>query len=182
MTMHLAYATTGREFEVEEALTERGFEVWCGKRVEFLRRGKKRRAEAVTTPKLPNYLFISLTGQEWHDLRSRPTKYLAPTMYTLTEQDMRGPKGFERFRELTDESYQRGLGVAERNNAAEMVQFKEGEALIDLKGRFGEQAMKFRRIVERANDFPLIEAEAEMMGRTVTVRLDPLDVRATDAA
>ena len=70
--------------------------------------------------------------------------------------------------------------MAERNNAAEMVQFKKGQELVDLRGRFADQALYFRSIVERNNDFPMIEAETEMMGRIVSVHLDPLDVKGAD--
>ena len=174
---YLAYATTGREAEVEAELQARGFKVWCGRKVEFVRKGKRRRAEAVISPKLPNYLFITMTADEWHRLHSRPLKYLAKTSYVLRRDD---EEDFAKFRALVDMDHQEGLRVAERNNAAEMVQFKEGQALVDLRGRFGEQALRFRGIVERVHDFPVIEAETEMMGRIVSVHLDPLDVKGAD--
>lgn len=174
MTTYLAYATSNKEFEVQQALEERGFTVWCGRKVDFLRRGKKRRAEAVISPKLPNYLFLTLTDDEWHEMRSKPVKYLAPTMYLLKQHD---EEQLNHFKALVDYDHAEGMKIAERNDKAEMVQFTKGQDLVDLRGRFGEQALKFRRIVERANDYPLVEVETEMMGRVVTVRLDPLDVK-----
>lgn len=170
--MYLAYATTGKEFEVETELKARGFDVWCGRKVDFLRRGKKRRAEAVITPKLPNYLFLSLSDKEWHDLHRKPVKYLAPTKHLLRRDD---EEQLKTFRHIVDIDHQEGLKVAERNNVAEMAQFKEGQLLTDLRGRFAETALRFRRMVEAAGE-PFIEAETDMMGRVVTVRLDPLDV------
>jgi hypothetical protein len=174
MTRYLAYAASGKEFEVEETLRERGFDVWCGRKVSFVRRGKKRRAEAVISPKLPNYVFLSLTPEEWHAMHSKPIKHMARTMYVLQTRD---EKQLANFQYLVDAEHQEGLRVAERNDKAEMVQFEAGQDLVDLRGRFGEQALRFKRMVERAEDFPLIEAETEMMGRVVTVRLDPLDVK-----
>ena len=84
---YLAYATTGKETEVENELQARGFKVWCGRKVEFVRKGKRRRAEAVESPKLPNYLFITMTADEWHRLHSRPLKHLAKTTYVLRRDD-----------------------------------------------------------------------------------------------
>lgn len=171
--IYLAYATTGKEFDVTQALQERGFNVWCGRKVNFLRRGKKRRAEAVITPKLPNYVFLNLTAHEWHDLHSRPVKHLASTMYVLRRDD---ESQLEAFKQIVDLDYQEGMRIAERNNVSEMAQFKKGQELTDLRGRFADNALRFRRMVEAAGQFPMVEAETNMMGRVVTVRLDPLDV------
>ncbi len=173
---HLAYAASGREFEVETALTELNFDVWCGRTVEFIRAGKERRAEAQEKPKLPNYLFLSLTVDEWHELRKSQIKHLAKTMMMLRRDDERQ---LDKFKAMVHAGLEEGRRIAKSNDRAKMVEFTAGQELIDLKGRFGEQALKFRKIVERAHQlYPLIQAETEMMGQTVLVELDPLDVRA----
>ncbi len=177
--IYLAYATTGKEFEVEQSLEDLGIDVWCGRKIEFLRRGKKRYAEPVESPYLPNYLFLSLSEDEWHQVMGSQVKHLAKTTYQLSGRDERH---FDKFKNAVWDESLEAQAIIKRNDTAAMNQFKAGQKIKDLQGRFGEQLLKFRRIVEAAHElFPMIEAETEMMGQTVTVRLDPLDVVADSA-
>lgn len=184
MSTYLAYATTGKEFEVADRLKELGFDLWCGREITFVRKGKRRRPEAVERPKLPNYLWLTLEPEDWHDLHRRQVKHFAPTMYQLSARDLRGSKdwiGLNAFRVAVDAAYAEGQRIARNNDIAEMAQFERGQKLIDLTGTFGETVLRFRRMIERAHELhPKIEAEMEMMGRTVRVELDPLDMKAVE--
>lgn len=175
MSVYLAYAITGKEFVVADKLAELGFNVWCGRSITFVRKGKRRRPEAVEKPKLPNYLFLTLTPEEWHDLDRRNVKHLAPTFYLLRRDDERA---LAKFRAEVDAAYAEGQRIARNNDLAEIAQFKAGERLVDLTGVFSDAVLRFRRMVERAHEMhPRIQADMEMMGRIVTVELDPLDVK-----
>ena len=184
MSTYLAYVTTGQEFAVADKLAALGFDLWCGREIIFVRKGKRRRPEPVERPKLPNYLWLNLEPEEWHDLRRREVKHLAGTMYQLSPRDLRGSRdwiGLNAFRAAVDAAYAEGQRIARNNDLAEMAQFERGQQLIDLTGTFGETCLRFRRMVERAHElYPKVEAEMEMFGRTVRVELDPLDVRAAE--
>lgn len=178
MSIYLAYATSGREFEVAEKLASLGFTVWCGRAITFRRKGKRRRPEAVEHPKLPNYLFLTLTPDEWHDLHRRDVKHLASTLYMLRRDDERA---LATFRHEVDTAHREGHRIARNNDLAEIAEYKRGQRLVDLTGTFGETVLTFRRMIERAHEMhPRIQADMEMMGRVVTVELDPLDVRAAE--
>jgi len=178
MTVYLAYATTGKEFAVTEKLEELGFSVWCGRCIEFKRRGKKRRPEPMETPKLPNYLFLSLSDADWHRLRQSEVKHLAQTLYPLSRGDTRA---LANFKLAVEGAYEEGQRIARNNDIAQIAEYKRGQALIDLSGKLGEVTLRFRKMVERAHELhPKIEAEMEMMGRWVKVELDPLDTKAAE--
>lgn len=196
MSTYLAYATSGKEFEVADKLASLGFTVWCGRRIDFIRKGKRRRPEAVEKPKLPNYLFLTLTPDEWHDLRRREVKHLAQTMYQLTARDIAGRPpvknkegvlidpgwiGLAAFKEQVDAAHAEGQRIAKNNDIAEMAQYRAGQRLVDLTGTFADVCLTFRRMVERAHEtYPKVEADMEMFGRMTRVYLDPISVKAAE--
>ena len=176
MTVYLAYATTGKEFEVADKLAADGFDVWLARKIDFIRRGKRRRPDPVERPRLPNYLFLSLTDAEWHRLHQNVPKYLAGTMYALRRDDERE---LDRFRGASDTEYAKAQKAAQNQEA--IAEYVRGQRIVDVTGTFGDACLTFRRMVERAQDLhPRIEAEMEMLGRVVKVELDPLDVRAAE--
>jgi DNA-binding PucR family transcriptional regulator len=180
--VYLAYATSGREFEAADRLTALGFTVWCGRRIDFIRKGKRRRPEAVEKPKLPNYLFLTLTPDEWHRLQylkdEGQVKHIAGTMYQLRRDDK---EALTEFRAGVDDAHAEGQRIAKNNDIAEMAQYRTGQALVDLTGTFADVCLTFRRMVERAHEMhPKIEAEMELMGRMTRVYLDPISVKAAE--
>lgn len=176
MKKYLCYATAGRELDVAKELEAEGASTWVGRKVDFIRRGKKRRPEPVETPYLPNYIFADMDDDCWHRVMTAQIKYLAKTTYMLNSLDLRG---YASFVAAVDGEYNLAQEIIRRNDTAAMQEFKAGDALKDSKGRFGENLLRYRGMVETAHMlYPLIEAETEMMGQTVVVRLDPLDVSA----
>jgi hypothetical protein len=182
MSTYLAYATSGKEFEVADKLASLGFTVWCGRRIDFVRKGKRRRPEAVEKPKLPNYLFLTLTPDEWHRLQRLKNegqiKHIAGTMYQLRRDD---EDALTEFRAGVDGAHAEGQRIAKNNDIAEMAQYRAGQRLVDLTGTFADVCLTFRRMVERAHEaFPKVEADMEMFGRMTRVYLDPISVRAVE--
>jgi transcription antitermination factor NusG len=216
MSVYLAYATSGKEFEVADKLASLGFTVWCGRRIDCVRKGNSRWPQPVERPFFPNYLIIDMQPEHWLDLwllrEDGRLKHLAPTMHQLTQKEITGGdpggkdpnrRGLIHVKEDVDKEYAKGVALAEkwrrlqemdearraekeaieerRKYLAEVSKYREGQKLLDLTGTFGDGLLKFRRIVERANEAePVIEADLEIFGRTTRVTLDPLRTRAAE--
>lgn len=166
LTTYLAYAKSGREFEVEDALRELDIPTWCGRVIDSKRTGKRRKAEYTETPKLPNYLFIDLTPHTFYDAIA--VKHLYPFLYALSEWDKRSLAAFRRQVEddyaVMDRQRQRGEKIIAEYAPGERVWHKV----------FDDMVMRFRRVVETE---PIqYEVEAELMGRAVRMKADPLDL------
>lgn len=174
---YLAYARTGKEFEVEQELREMGIDLWCGRKIEFRRSGKRRFFDPKEEPALPNYLFLSLTAGEWHEVNNSGIKYLAKTMHTLSRRD---EKGLKAFRVEVGDLYQRARRIVDSNDRAAMCRFNPGDKIsLRAESVFSGQVLSFRRMVQRASDMhPMVEAEMESLGRLTKVLVDPLDVKA----
>lgn len=168
MTLWIGYARSGREFDVQAALAEIGVKAWVAKKIVAKRSGKRRYADAVTVPYLPNYVFIEATADQWHKLSC--IKHLSPTTTAISSRDT----GLDAFKARLDAAYEED---AARVAAGEAVsEFSDGDSLDVIGGPLSGVLVEFRRVVE-ADPFPMIEGEAEVMGRTATVKLDILDVK-----
>ena len=166
--MYLCYARSGKEFEVADALTALGADVWCGRKIEWVRTGKKRRPEPKETPALPNYLFARMTPEQFY--AALAVKFLARTMAPLSAGSM---VGFERFARSVDQRYQADDKMR-RNAEIPLSQFQPGELIQIIGGPFADLTGTFRGIVEHAHD---IHPRIQMDLGGVPVTLDPLDVR-----
>lgn len=174
MTTYLLYAKSGREFEVAEAIREKGLEAYCAAKMEFVRTGNNRRPEPRVVPYLPNYLFAEIPASEY--LGVMAIKYLASTATPLGKSDH---KPLQRFLDAAASEYKAAERI--KDNQAMISQYKAGQALRCLDGRFSDTMLTFRSMVERAHDmYPKVQAEMQMMGRTVLVEMDPLSVRAAE--
>lgn len=172
MTIHmLGYARTGKELEVMDALTAAGIPYWRGTRVDFVRKGKQRTPEPVESPALPNYVWLQPDSiQELHFAR---IKYLAHTVHFLSESSVRAFAAFAREVDARRAEADRIVG-----NRAAICEYKHGDRIEIRDGALAGQFATFRRMVETAADLhPRVEADMEMMGAYVPVRLDPLSVR-----
>lgn len=181
-----AYAKAKREIEVAESIRALGLDARVALKVEAIRRGKKRWAEPVTTPLLPNIIFIRCTDEEWHLLRG--VKGLAHTMHPVPTKLVE--RRHVRLRDGTEQPYEGLMAFIERAeevHAARMAEFEatqrlsefqEGDLLEILGGPLAGQLARFRKLVETAHDaFPRIKADLALMGGTVAVDLDPLHAR-----
>lgn len=167
----IGYAKSSKEFDVEADLTAMGIQAEVARKIEYKRQGKRRYADAITEPDLPNYVFIECTADQWHQLAS--VKHLAKTTIFV------GPQEARRVRDYLDASRAAYDRQREAQEAGERVsEFKAGDTLQIMSGPLAGCLARFRRIVETDHDpFPRIQAEGELMGRIVTVDVDPIHAR-----
>jgi len=169
---YLGYARSGKEVEVTESIKAMDLAVYCPMRIEFIRRGKDRRARRVESPYLQNYIFAEIPAERFLDVLA--VKYLASTLTPLSGADMRS---LWQFRDMVEDEYADAKRISQ--NQAAICEYKAGQAIQALDGRFSDKMLTFRSMVERAHDmYPKVVAGMEMMGRELTVELDPLNVRA----
>jgi transcription antitermination factor NusG len=140
-------------------------------RVDVIRRGKRRFADAVISPALPNYVFITCSDYDWHRLHS--VKALSATMLQVPSSS---EASIRRFMADASAAYAERMQMIEAGQRVE--EYEPGQALQLAAGPFAGQIASFRRVVESASSlWPEIEAETEAFGRMVKVRVDPLSVR-----
>lgn len=165
---YLGYAKSGKEFEVEQSLQALGIAVWCGKLIEWRRVGKKRYPDAFEEPCLPNYIFMDLSPEQFH--QAQQVKFLAATMVMLSRADQRNLRS---FRGAVDREYAT-QDQMRQNAQAPKSAFKAGEQLKIISGPFAEKLATFRKVVERSGMiFPRMEIDVE----GIRLQVDPLDVK-----
>lgn len=173
MTIHmLGYARTGKEMEVMDALTAAGIPYWRGTRVDFVRKGKQRTPEPVESPALPNYVWLQpRDGAE--ECKLWDIKFLARTHHRLLPGTVRS---FEVFASAVDERRAEADRII--GNRKAICEYKHGEQVQIVGGALAGQLATFRRMVEGAADLhPRVEADMQIFGGSVSVRIDPLNVR-----
>lgn len=159
------------EFAVQQQLTDMGIECWAGRRTEFLRRGKNRYAEAIVSPYLRGYIFANIPEYLFHT--AIQSKGLRPTLMAITSREM--DDQIKPFMARVDAEDAEAQAIAARNDIAEMTQYEPGERISILSGPFADRVATFCRMVH-GPDFPLLEFETTLMGRSVYTRIDPLQV------
>jgi len=181
----MAYATTGREFEVMDDLASIGVECWQGKRIEFERRGKSRIAEPFEYPALPNYIHITAPFHRVSDIMD--IRHLSRTVKFMHEADVMGWQVFKRAAEARLAEAQRIIAERARMDAAKasrqdvinlISSYKFGDALEIQGGAFAGMLATFgRMVVKPGTAHPMVEAKVQLFGGEVAAALDPLDVR-----
>lgn len=165
------------EFAVERQLREMGLEAHAPRKVDFLRRGKKRHPEPVVSAYLPGYVFADIPPHRYMD--AMQCRGLSRTMMAVPAKEAeRQVRSFITAAAREEAEAQR---IIERNDRTAMREFSAGDALQIIAGPFMEQAVEFRRMVQNAEGWPEIEAETVLFGQSVRVRIDPLDVRRASA-
>lgn len=167
---YLAYAKTGKEFEVEDELRALDIPVWCARVIECKRSGKRRKAEYHEMPKLPNYLFAELTPTTFYEAIA--VKHLYPFLYALGESDRRNLASFKRE---VDADYAEA-DRARRRGERIVAEYAPGDAIMAVQGPFRDVLLRFRRVIENSEPITY-EAEMQLFGRVTRVHVDPLDLR-----
>lgn len=161
------------EFAVERQLRALGIEAHAPRKIEFKRVGKKRHAEPITSAYLPGYVFADIPAELF--TRAIHCRGISSTLLAVTPQEVR--RHVQPFLAKVDDENAEAKRIIDSRDRAAMCQFEPGQALGILAGPFMERAAKFLRMVQAAHDLhPMIEAESEMFGRAVRVKIDPLDV------
>ena len=163
-----------KQFWVQQELATLGIDSWVGKRIDFKRQGKRRLADAITSPALPNYIFLDMTAAQFYTATT--VKHLAPTLAVVPKQ---AEKQIDAFKDRIEAAQRAAERIQERDRAS-IVAYTEGQALQAISGPYLESALRFLRLIYDRTGQPFIEAETELFGRGVAVPLDPLDVRAAE--
>lgn len=175
----IAYGRASHEFDLRDELKAAGYAATVPRKVEAVSRGKDRKAKLEDIPLLPNYIFLDVTVDQYHELirANGQYKYLAGTFQIIParlEKNMtRWAAGIEREAQKEIDRYKRG---------EELSMFQNGEGVRITDGPFADwlqgQNVTFRRMVHAANDpFPSVEVETELFGRVTRVTVDALHVR-----
>lgn len=168
---YILYARSKQEFTVADELRLMGCDVWCGRVIRWKRTGKKRRPEPHEEVALPNYLWATMTAEQFQD--SKRIKYLASTRQLVTHSQERG---LRRFQRMVDEAYEKA-DEQRRRAEAPLPEFNVDQALTIIGGPFKDMVVKFRGIINAAD---ALNREIEADGPFGKVRIDPLDVRAAE--
>jgi len=177
---------------VERELNDMGIKAWCGRLVTFERRGKNRYWEMKESPMFANYVFVEADTEQI--LRAIYVDHVSPTFSVVAKSDLQGRKamstakgdpfnapeiiGLQGAMVASDAAYEAAQRV-DANNRASVVAYKAGDAIQKLTGAFSDITMKFDKLVS-SPDVPwqMVQADVPMMGQTVKMRFDPIDVAA----
>jgi hypothetical protein len=188
MTYLLAYVQRGTEFAVEAAINDIGGFACVPRKVDVEMVGIRRPTpEPVERPFLPNYLFCKLSPDLWHLVRNElrapdGSRLVFSTVAWIGDGEW---KRVQAFAAQVEQDYQAAMAEieagerrtkAQREAAARIASYKEGEAMKLLGEPLGARMGIFRRIVER--DGPKIEVELQgvtMLGKPVVMTIDPTD-------
>lgn len=173
MTLWIAYARTGKEFDAQEEAEALGLETYLPRRVDMIRRGTDRRAKPVISPYLPNYMFVRMDADGWHWLKC--SKHVCDIMGIIPQQE----RAVMAFIAKVDADYTARMAQIEAGERVD--EYRDGDVLEIIKGPLAGQFARFRRIVEGKGIFPEIEAEAELFGQSVRVTVDPIAARRATA-
>lgn len=162
-----------KQLWAQEALRRMGIASWCGTSVSFKRVGKNRVPDKFENPYLPNYLFVDIGPNQLFDALS--VDHIAPSVQIVPRNEMERLRAWQgEVNDLYDAAQR-----VDANSKASVAEYKEGQAIKALSGPFEHFPLWFEKVAKAAHDqWPMIEAEVDIMGARRKVRLDPLDVRA----
>ena len=166
MTLYAFY--TRREFDAQEEAEALGLTCYVPRRVDLIRQGKRRRPDAVVRPFLPGYIFVETDAAGWHMLKG--SKHFRTWLGI-------GPSEARRVMEfIARVGAEYAARMAQIEAGERVSEYNEGDLLEIIQGPLQGQLARFKRIAEGAM-FPEVVAEVDMMGQSVTVKLDVLAAR-----
>lgn len=170
----LSTTPTGREFAVRDDILARGAYAWVPRKVDPKRIPGKRMPVAIVAPLLPNYVLISCSDEQWHDIRDN-VRGLWPEMTRISAAYWE--RRLAPYIEANDRAHDERLTQI---NAGERIEkFHDGDELqIILGGLTGTKAI-FRGIVEDDTldlGLKLVAEVGFIAGRAITMALDPAHV------
>lgn len=186
--------TRGKEFDVEAELVSLGLHPWVPRRLESKYIKEKRQAIWYDRPYVPKLMFCVIPAIYWRDVFElkhvigKPTELSRldiegqPACKIQTRQgttvDRPARHGLKDFRNAVEAEYQ---DMQRRKiNSEYQCQYEPGQALELLDQAFADLGATFVKVVRDARgDYAKLRVEMEMMGRAVTVDVDPDKVRAS---
>lgn len=190
MTNTYAINTTrNKEFEVAAELEEIGANVWVPKRL-VSKNIKERKAPIWhDLPYIPKLIFAVFPAVCFRDVCE--VKHVIGQPVPLSDSDLRGTPsytlpngkyvperpGLHTFQKAVNDEY--AEQERRRQNAEYVCAYKPGQALQILTGAWADIPAVFRGVVKEAGkDYHKLSVEVQMMGQTVRVATDPINVGA----
>lgn len=166
----LIYAKSGREFQVADDIALFA-SVWCGRILEGKPDPKRRGRKSITLwterPALPNYLFATLTPDEYQIVKT-----MRDVVGFVSVVNPAAQRGIQQFIRATENAYTAAQRARDRGDRAPPL-FHPGQVLEAVGGPPSGLMARYRQVIEDADGYH-IEAETDL-GR---VRFNPADVRA----
>lgn len=172
-----------KQLWVQEALRRQGIEAWCGTRVEFKRRGKRREWTRYDVPALPNYLVIEMDPEQM--FIATQIEHLAPTFAAVgrdalhgvpASKDGRRPAriGLLQFKAAVEADFEAAQRV-DANSRASVTEYKRGQSLRVVRGPFADMLVTFDKMVKApGSQWQTLSVELES---GIKAQFDPLDLR-----
>lgn len=169
--MWIAYATAGAEFSAQEQCEVLGYTCQVPRKIEVIRKAKRRFPDVTVTPLLPNYLFISGGDDAFHAVKA--IKEIRGII-GIGPQSAKQVQSFIDHVEADFESRSAQIAAGQR-----VAEYRPGDLLTLMTGPFAGQAARFRRMIEDNSAFPKIEAELtiSLMGKPVMAIVDPINAK-----
>lgn len=147
----------------------------------FVRKGNDRNFELTYAPLLPGYVFAEM-NEEQHAKGIRVDGALGRSLKIIKSRKPESRACMEaqavKFLAALAKDRAEAERIALSRDKAAMCAYKPGEVLDIIEGAFIEMLAHFRGLTQKPGDqYPMIEADIDMMGRKTPVRLDPLSVR-----
>lgn len=173
VSWYLLYAKAKHEFEAADAVREITGEAHCARKMVERFKGKSRTAVYDDAPMLPNFIFAKIPVERYLDVMA--IRELASAAMPICETEMR----LYVLPWLNRVSFEYACMERRRDSGRAAQAYTSGQLLSFSSTRFTERTATFRRMVMEAHDlYPMIEADMDMMGRIVRVKVDPLEVKA----
>ena len=190
MTNTYAINTTrGKEFEVEQELSDLGLKPWVPKRRDVRYIKEQRDHKWYDRPYVHKLIFCVIPAILWRDVVE--LKHVIGKPLGMSQRDLDGTPahvnkvtgktvpaipGLRQFQEAVDAEY----ADAQRReaNASYECLYTPGQALELLDGAFRGLPAQFQNVVKRAHDdYAKLRVNVQIFGRDTPVEIDPDKVR-----
>lgn len=172
----LAYARPGDEFSITDAINDMGALAIAPRRFAMIR-DRKQNGKHVPgeLPALPGYIFAAVTDAQWHIMHwgfMIKGHRIAPRV--VTRIDPREWLTVQAYAERAEMDYQIAEEVSRRPDLKDYG-FTQGDPIQLLCESLTGAMAKFNRVIQH-NGQPMIEADTQMFGQTVKVKVNPAQV------
>lgn len=167
---------TQHEFAVTDAINDMGALAMAPRRFAMIR-DRKQNGKHVPgeLPALPGYVFTAMTEAQWHIMhRGFMINGHRVTPRVVVQIDPREWATVRTYAERAEMDYQIALDQQGRP-ADSNFGFTQGDQIQLLSKTLRDTIAKFNRVIQH-NGHPMIEADTQMFGQTVKIKVDPSQV------
>lgn len=181
--------TKGKEFVVQQALTDLGLQPWLPLRLTSKNIKEKKTPIWYDLPYIPKLMFCVIPAIYYRDVLD--IKHVIGKPEELSRRDIDGcpahvkktglfcheVPGLRSFRAAVEAEYH-DMERRRQNNEYQCL-YRPGQALEMISGNFEGMATTFKDAVKRAHDeYAKLRVEVEMFGRIATIEVSPDMVKA----